>query len=118
MIVRSILTECSRVSNLTIFLVRLSTSTQLQVLVSRREDMIEKAKELQGENKVLRETIAMMQAQILALMNAHPSVQGITYSRLYFQFVLVIDARGEQLPVPIQTITSKKVYSNYSLCPK
>lgn len=84
------------------------------MLIQSHDSMIGK---FEGENKIMRETIALMQLQIQTLISTIPALQGNPSSRVFFEYVLVIDAREERLPIPLQTITSKEVSKTLTPAP-
>ena len=61
-----------------------------------------------GEAKVLRE-IMKLQKQGLDIMQLLQFLQTRLPPHLSFEYAIVIDARGQPLPLPLPTITSKKV---------
>lgn len=62
-----------------------------------------------GEAKVLRE-IMKLQKQGLDIMQLLQFLQTRLPRHLSFEYVMVIDARSQPLPLPLPTITSKKIF--------
>ncbi|KAK4226285.1 hypothetical protein QBC38DRAFT_456383 [Podospora fimiseda] len=81
-------------------------SAQREFLVEKSELMIENAR-LEGENRVLQDTIELLKSQVSSLQIC---LQGQLNSSVPMQSVLIIDARGDELPFCIQTITSKPLF--------
>ncbi|KAK0712637.1 nucleoside phosphorylase domain-containing protein [Lasiosphaeria miniovina] len=83
-------------------------SRQLQNMVYQNEIAVAMAR-LEGENRMLHHTVAMLQDNISAMIHAQPGLQSRLVPQLSDQSVRVVDARAECMIVHLGTITSKEV---------